>query len=85
VTGGPLAGGIGVHRVGEGVPVTEPHAQDELTQVGAAPDEPVAPPAPANQWTPHDGGLEPAPPARNAAARALRRMAGWNTRSEDRS
>jgi len=37
-------------------------------------DEPVTPPAPANQWTPHDGGIAPAAPAPNAASRALRRI-----------
>jgi hypothetical protein len=62
---------------GEESDVTEPHAQDALTQEGAASGDPVLPPAPANQWTPHDGGIAPAPPPRNAAANALRRLAGW--------
>jgi hypothetical protein len=57
--------------------VTEPNAQDELTQVGSGANDPVVPPAPANQWTPHDGGLAPAPPPRNAAANALRRLVAW--------
>jgi hypothetical protein len=55
--------------------VTEPNPQDERTLQGARADDPVVPPAPANQWTPHDGGLQPAPPPRNASASALRRMA----------
>jgi hypothetical protein len=61
--------------------VVEPHAQDEFTQAGHGRDEPVLPPAPANQWTPHDGGIEPAPPARNASARAFRRLGTWLRRS----
>ena len=54
--------------------MTQPKAQDELTQQDAPPDATVAPPAPANQWTPHDGGIEPAPPPPNASATALRRL-----------
>ena len=68
---------IGGASVGEEVPVTDPSAQDELTQVEAEVDDSVVPPAPANQWTPHDGGLPPAAPASNAAASALRRLFGW--------
>ena len=55
--------------------MTQPKAQDERTLGEATVDTPVAPPAPANQWTPHDGGIEPAPPPPDASANALRRMA----------
>ena len=55
--------------------MAEPKAQDEETLEGASQDDPVVPPAPANQWTPHDGGIEPAPPPTGAPARALRRFA----------
>ncbi|GEM_PF-7099747 len=54
--------------------MTEPHAQDESTYTGHETDEPVLPPAPANQWIPADGGIPPAAPAPNAAASALRRL-----------
>ncbi|MDP1820512.1 MAG: hypothetical protein Q8K58_11575 [Acidimicrobiales bacterium] len=54
--------------------MAEPRAQDEATWAGHSADDSVTPPAPANQWTPHDGGIEPAPPKANAAASALRRF-----------
>lgn len=54
--------------------MNEPHAQDESTYRDHDPDESVVPPAPANQWTPHDGGIAPAAPAPNAPATALRRL-----------
>ena len=57
--------------------MTDPHPQDELTQLGEDVDESVVPPAPANQWSPRDGGLPPAAPPANAAARALRRIVDW--------
>ena len=54
--------------------MAQPKAQDERTTQGEPQDAPVVPPAPANQWTPHDGGIEPAPPRRDAAPAALRRF-----------
>jgi hypothetical protein len=54
--------------------MTQPHAQDDRTLGQAAQDETVVPPAPANQWTPHDGGIEPAAPPLDAPATALRRF-----------
>jgi hypothetical protein len=54
--------------------MVEPHAQDDVTLAGHDPDDDVAPPAPANQSTARDGGIEPAPPAANAPANAIRRI-----------
>lgn len=67
--------GLGRTRRGYGAPMADAHAQDETTFDDHDPEhDPVTPPAPANQWTPHDGGVEPAAPAPDAAATALRRM-----------
>jgi hypothetical protein len=55
--------------------MTQPRAQDELTWAGADEDATVTPPAPANQWIPEDGGIEPAPPPPGAPARVLHRFA----------
>ncbi|MGI8662147.1 MAG: hypothetical protein ACR2LQ_02925 [Acidimicrobiales bacterium] len=57
--------------------MTEPHAQDEQTYAGHGDDDPVVPPAPANQWTPHDGGIEPAAPSPMSSRRAVGRMMSW--------
>lgn len=66
--------------------MADAHAQDESTWSGHdRQHDPVAPPAPANQWTPHDGGIEPAAPAPNAAARALRTLGGMVRRAFGRS
>jgi len=55
----------------------EPHAQDAETWGHKEHDASVAPPAPANQWTQHDGGIEPAPPGATSPANALRRIVRW--------
>jgi hypothetical protein len=57
--------------------MSEPHAQDEATWPSDTVDVAVTPPAPANQWTEHDGGIEPAPPSRNSTARAVRNITEW--------
>jgi hypothetical protein len=54
--------------------MTDPHAQDEATFEGHDRNEPVTPPAPANQWTPRDGGIEPAAPAPTSPGNAVRRI-----------
>ena len=66
--------------------MAEAHAQDETTFEDHDPEhDRVTPPAPANQWTPHDGGVEPAPPGPDAAATALRRIGGALRRLVHRS
>ena len=64
--------------------MNDPHAQDEVTFAGHDDDEPVAPPAPANQWTPSDGGVPPAPPAPTSSTNALRRIIDAVRRAFDR-
>ena len=54
--------------------MAEPHAQDEGTFDGHDDSDSVLPPAPSNQSTSHDGGIEPASPAPSSAKRALRRI-----------
>jgi len=57
--------------------MSRPHAQDEASWEGAPEEAAVTPPAPANQWTPHDGGIEPAPPAPTSVPAAVAGFASW--------